>query len=816
MNLKLAIALLSGSAIAYEILLLRILSIIQWGHFAALVISLALLGYGASGVLLTASRDWLAQNHPARWQNLFVALASGFGVLMLVCVTAAQGVDFNPLALVWEPAQMLHLLHLFLLLAIPFLLAATAIGLALTFNRHVIGGLYGVDLLGAGAGALGVLGIMYLATPMTSLRIIAVLASLAAAASLWGWRQRAPHKLLWLLPLSSLLAASFWPRDWQRLRLSEFKPLHKVLLAPDTEVVVETHSPLAMLSVVRSPTIPFRYAPGLSLGFAGELPEQLAIFTDGGSMAVIDKVEKSLQELDYLDYLPSAAPYWLRARPSVLVLGAVGTGDLLLALRHSASNVRVVEANPQVVDLLLDPRNGLVSEWLGRPPIAFEIGEARSFLYSDQDTYDLIHVPLAGSMGGADSGSRALGVSYLFTTQSLMALLGRLNPGGILAINLWLRVPPRENLRLFATATEALRQSGAQDPGARMAQIRGWGTVTTLVKQGVFTNGEVSAIAEFCRRRSFDLTYLPGISPDQANRFNRLDEPYLYLGNRQILLDPESFLSAYKFDIRPTTDDWPFFFHTFRWRSLRELLGLAGRAGVPMVEWAYLVRVATVLQAAAAAGLFILLPLRWLRQGGKQAVSWKVPVFFASLGAAFMLVEMGLLQRFALYLGNPIYSVAIVLAGFLIFAGFGSLATRPSAPSFLAGPGAPGIAAALIVLVGMTYAIGLPPLLASTISRPLLIKVLITLTALAPIGFLMGMPFPSGLSRAAESRVVWVPWAWGINGSASVVGAAIAPLIAIHFGLSAVLLTGLLAYLIAGMTFGSGFSGVQREAIEQE
>lgn len=181
-----------------------------------------------------------------------------------------------------------------------------------------------------------------------------------------------------------------------------------------------------------------------------------------------------------------------------------------------------------------------------------------------------------------------------------------------------------------------------------------------------------------------------------------------------------------------------------------------------------------------------------------------------------MLVEMGLFQRFALYLGDPIYSVAIVLAGFLVFAGFGSLATRGSVPSFLASPKAPGIAAALIVLLGMTYALGLPPLLASTMSRPFLAKVLITLATLAPIGFLMGMPFPSGLSRAADSRVVWVPWAWGINGSASVVGAAAAPLIAIHMGLSAVLLTGVLGYLVAGITFGSGFSGLQPDAIEQE
>jgi hypothetical protein len=181
-----------------------------------------------------------------------------------------------------------------------------------------------------------------------------------------------------------------------------------------------------------------------------------------------------------------------------------------------------------------------------------------------------------------------------------------------------------------------------------------------------------------------------------------------------------------------------------------------------------------------------------------------------------MLVEMGLFQRFALYLGHPIYSVAIVLAGFLIFPGCGSLTTRGSVPSFSAGPAAPGTAAVLIVLIGMTYAIGLPPLLASTMSRPFLARVLITLATLAPIGFLMGMPFPLGLSRAAESRVVWVPWAWGINGSASVVGAATAPLIAIHFGLSAVFLTGLLGYLIAGMTFGAGFSGLQPDAIEQE
>lgn len=797
MYLRIAIAVLSAGAIAYEILLIRIVSIIQWHHFAAMIISLALLGYGMSGTVLTSMEGWLSSGTPDRWQRTFVACCLLFGLTSVACAVLAQRLPFNPLALVWDLHQFFSLLAVYLLLTIPFFCAAMAIGLALMSKPQRIGSLYGADLVGAGLGAAGLLVALFMMPMVACLRVIGILGCLAAGVFALGRpRTMAMRKTVFLVAAVLVLNLA-WPRSWLEPRLSEYKSLHKTMLIPGAEVVAERSGPLGWLTLVGNSNVPFRHAPGLSLNFEGRLPEQLGLFTDGDSMTVLNLVQPGDGKVGYLDFLPAAVGYRLAADPAVLILGAAGGSEIQMALQQRAARVDVVEANSQVIELLSYSGQDGVGGLLPHVDVNVNHIDPRSFLRRNRSLYDVIQVPLAQSLASASSGSQALGANHLLTVESFVESLNSLRPDGALVLSLWLKIPPRENLRLVATLAQALEEIGVAEPGRHLVQIRGWGTVTTMAKRSPLQAREIAAIRQFCQERSFDVSLLPGLTEESSNLNNRLQKAYLFRGNRRILRDPQTFFANYKFDVRPATDNRPFFFHTFKWQTLPELLRLGSRAGVPLVEWGYVALVATVIQALTASVVLILIPLRLVRRQATTRASLTVLIFFASLGLGFMLVEIAFFQRFTLYLGHPTFSVAVVLAAFLVAAGLGAVCSR----RLLDRPGSarlsPRIFTLAVLVLGSIWWLALPSLMGATIALPVGLKLGLTFAMLAPLGFLLGIPFPLGLSRAAARQSIWLPWAWGINGSAAVVGAALAPVIAVHLGFSAVLLAGLSCYALA-------------------
>ena len=264
-------------------------------------------------------------------------------------------------------------------------------------------------------------------------------------------------------------------------------------------------------------------------------------------------------------------------------------------------------------------------------------------------------------------------------------------------------------------------------------------------------------------------------------------------------------LENYKFAIAPATDDRPYFFHFFKWRVLPELLALRGRGGLPLVEWGYLILVATLVQAAVASVILIVLPLGALKGANapshRAAARGRVVAYFFSLGLAFLFIEIAFIQRFTLFLGHPLYAVAVVLAAFLIFAGLGS-GTSAGFAERLAGrgglPSAIVVATGGIVAIALAYLVVLPPVFDGLRARPDAVKIAAATLMIAPLAFLMGMPFPLGLRRLAASAPGWIPWAWGINGCASVVSAVLATVLAIHLGFTAVVALAAVLYGLAG------------------
>ena len=796
-----AIALLSAGALAYEILSMRLFSIILWHHFAYMMISVALLGYGAAGAFVAILQRVLLP----RFELVFICAAALFGITSVGGFLLAQRVGFDPLELLWDPQQPLRLLVIYALLLVPFFCAATSI--CLTFARfsadpHRI---YSFDTLGAGAGSLAVVAALFLTTPAGALRLIGAL-GVAAAAVAW-LRYRTEPRWLPVALIAALLLLVGLPADWSRLRSSEFKDLSQTLSISGTRIVAERSSPIGVIDVVESPTMPFRYAPGLSLNATSEPPPQLGIFVDGDGPNALTRFDGRTEPLGYLDYLTSALPYHLLERPRVLVLGAGAGADVLQAIYHRARAIDAVELNAQLIALVQEDFADYSGKPYSAPAVRAHVAEARGYVAARADRYDLIQVALLDAFGASSAGLHALAESYLYTVEALDEYVAHLDSGGLLAVTRWVNLPPRDVLKLFGTAVLALERRGVADPGRQLALIRGWKTATLLVKNSAFTSAEIAALKQFCRARSFDVAYYPGIEANETNRYNILQERYFYDG-ALALLGParRGFFDDYKFNIVPATDDRPYFFHYFKWSTLPELLALKGRGGLPLLDWGYPVLIATLIQAVGASLVLILLPL-WLSSRGStegDAAGWsrrRIVVYFTAIGFAFMFIEIAFIQKFLLFLSHPLYAVAVVLCAFLIFAGLGSrYSGRARTNGSASTARRVAVPVAAIAVFASLYLVGLPALFRALMSLPDAIKIAVSMALIAPLAFAMGMPFPLGLARVARHRP-HVPWAWGINACASVVAAIAATLVAIHAGFVAVVLSAIVLYGLAATAY---------------
>ncbi len=804
-----AVSVLSAAAIGYEILLTRLFSIVLWHHFAYLIISAALLGVGASGTFLAFTRRWLAP----RFAATFATGAMVFGVTAVVGFAVAQRVAFNPLELVWSAGQQIRLLQISLVLALPFFAAATAIGITLARFGDAIGAVYRADLVGAGLGALGLVLVLMAAPLDICLRLVGALGFLAAGLALAYAPGRARAALV--VGLAALVTAMAWPDDWLRPQPSEYKGLSQALTIPGRRIDEQRSGPLGHLTVVTSPDVPFRHMPGLSLTAPVEPPPQLGVFIDADSMTALTRFDGDLSVLGYLDQQTAALPYHLLDRPKTLVLGAGGGGDVLLALYHRAAAVDAVELNPQLVDLVRNTHADFTGRLYRRDDVSVHVGEARAFVEASAQRWDLIQVALLDSFTAAASGVMAFSESPLYTVEALRAYRRQLAPGGILAITRWLRAPPRGSLKLVATAIAALEAEGVEDPETSLAVVRGWNTMTLLLRNGRFLPEDAETIRAFATSRAFDPVWFPGMERDEANQRNRMAEPYLFDAISALQgRSGQDYLDAYRFHVQPATDDRPYFFRFFKWSLLPELVALRSQGGLTMLDSGYLILLASLVQAGAASMVLILLPLRWLARSRTRppgVPAWRIAVYFLSLGLAFLFIEIAFIQRLTLFLGHPLAAIAIVLAGFLVFAGLGSGIS--SRWAVYLGVRSIGVAVAAIIGVSALYLLMLPSLLAALTGLPIGAKAGIALAMIAPLALPMGMPFPLGLGIVTRSAPEFVPWAWGINGCASVIAVSLASLLAMHVGFTAVVGIALVLYAAAAVVLAPGQNPGDQPAI---
>ena len=793
--LELAILLLSVAGIAYQIALMRVLSIGQFHHFAYMIISIAMLGFGASGTLLALMRERVAGQEVV-WLKRSALLT---GPSLVLCYDITQQVPFETFQLTSQPGHWRYLLLLYIVLAVPFFFMACCVALAFMLLPREVPRLYFYDLAGSGVGAFGVIAMLYLVPPHVVPYLLGLVCLLAWALLLVESRTRAAA----LGALCLIAAAAIVPlRDALPLtppRVSEYKGLSYALQFPDADVMPAYTSPISVLTPVRSSMI--RETPGqLSLRYPmselGQLPPQIGLFFDAGAVSPVHEYTGFPDTFAWMAHVTAAAAFeWVEA-PRTVVIGAGGGTDVLMALYHGARQVDALEVEPNVFRFSARYAPDLYE----RPDVRPIVAEGRGYLQAAREPYDLIVLPLMGSYTAASAGVFALHETNLYTVEALQLYAERLAPGGVLMMNCWLKTPPRDAIKLFATAVEAAEQAGIDEPGQHLAMLRTWNNATILYSPEPLDDARITRLRAFAESRGFDLDYFPGIREIDANRFMQMEEPIYFDAAQAILFgDREAFYRNYLFFVRPATDDRPYFFRSFKWRSLPRLLEGMGTEWVPFVELGYVTLVVTLGQGVIVAAVLILLPLVVLaRRVQARRAKGAVIAYFAALGIGFMLIEIAFIQLFMRFLTYPVYAVSVVLTAFLLASGIGSLVAGQSRLNEYR---LMVFAIAGIAVTACVYLAVLPPLFQLGAAWPDIVKVPASILLLAPLAFWMGMPFPIGLRRASAIDPNLLPWAWGINGCTSVIGASLATLLAIHLGFTAVIVIAVMIYLTALLSF---------------
>ena len=752
------VGLTTLATLLVELALTRIFSVVFYYHFAFLAISIALFGLGAGGVFSYLVAGW-------RWN--FYSKLGGLAMLNGVLVILALVFLFtrNGTPGYWTLAGV------YFASALPFFAAGTVISLVIAETIDKVHRVYFADLLGAAAGCLLLIPMLdLLGGPNT---VIAAALIYAASGVIWY----------------SLSGAARW---------------RYAALAVSAGI-------LALLAFnLWRPTIDVKYAKGKALkserfvkwnsfsrvGVTGDRGSAM-MFIDGDASTGIPPFD-----LDHLGagdrhdllYQGPGFPYAFRPGAKTLIIGAGGGWDVARALASGARDVTGVEINPIIATTVMRERFPEFSRNLyGRPEVRIVVEDGRSFVRRTAEKYQVIQATLVDTWASTAAGAFALSESNLYTTDAFVDYFSHLTDDGVLVFTRWGVQPPRESLRLVSLAIDALARLGEQEPWRHVLVVREgterdlarWGVQdTVLFSRKPLEAADLARFHDIIERSKLQPIY----SPDEhfANAFTGL------------LRAPDrgAFERNYQFDISSVGDDRPFFFYSVQPRDIVEFLRHASRLSADYnVNRAVPLLFGLLLVSALATAVILVLPRLLLgsrlpRQAGVLRFLW----YFIAIGAGYILIQVALVQKFVLFLGRPTYALTVIIFSMLISSGLGSYFS----PKLVADSEArlQGVLAGVAALVAV-LAFAVSPVVGAGVGLPLGVKFAISTLMIAPAGFLMGIPFPTGLRRLEQRHAPSVRWAWSLNAAASVLGSVGAIVLAIYLGLRATLLIGGALYLCA-------------------
>ncbi|MDO8567526.1 MAG: hypothetical protein Q7R57_02285 [Dehalococcoidales bacterium] len=782
------IFLVSFSLLALEISLTRVLSVMFAYDYVFVVISLALLGLGLGAVFVHLYRRKLTGEHDS---SRFLALSAG---LLSLSIPFSLVVTFGVARLYAEAGILLYIPLLF----IPFFFAGVLLAGVFRLFPTQSSRLYGADLLGAASGSLAaVLILNLLGGPGTiaAISVVAVLgAALFAIKASGGNAKRLITSAPGILMILSLVGTALVGSGLADVPIGT---------GPDKEISNILQEPSLGGEIVETKWSAFGRTDLVALR---NQPDQMVLFLDGtagtpmyqfnGEVSTAGPAIRSLKT-DFPAYvaLSNLRP---QEKNTALIIGPGGGRDVLLALLVGFQRITAVEVNKDLVDIVrkYSRYNGGIYD---RDNVSVVVDEGRNFLKRQKQKYDVIMLSLPVTKTSRSVEGYALTENFLFTTDSINDYMEHLSDEGQLIV---VAHSPVEILKLLSISLAALNQNGIDNESAmkRIYVIGSHHYPVFVMKKTPFEPAELVSVHQSIHQLGYEpnLSYIPTIKLGSCNPHEegvRFDEcgmlnPALIALN-QGDINFGDLTSAFKeqgLDLRPATDDSPFFYKAERgtplavsimfWLSIFTLLAITV---VPLVRRrkGRLNREVRSAYGNVSDGSL----LRFL-------------AFFSMLGIGFMLVEISVFQKFVLFLGQPVLSLATMLSSLLVGAGLGSLySDRFTSKRIL---GVIATVSAAIVLVLVIYALSLPLVFKQLLGLGLALRLLVTIVILVPLGFLMGFPFPLGLRLLKESGMEgYVPWVWGVNGVGSVVGSAATIVVAMTFGFTTALLMGAACYMMA-------------------
>lgn len=781
--------LLAMAVLSLEVALTRVFSFIMYHHFTYLVISVAMLGFGAAGTYLTVRQK--IENSLDK--NQFLAkMAALFGLTTLAAIVFIPRIHFYPLDVYFykDYSNLLSMLVIIILTAMPFFFGGSCIAYIITSAAERVNCIYFADLTGAAAGCLLVLLLVNTIGAIAACFISAAIAILVAFVA--AKRRRVLH----FIALLVVVAATFVVARKNILPL--YVPRHKQMFGKEHLVEAVKWDLTARLDVTRPTHAYYSFGGALSRKYAGPPQNVRVIYQDATALTGIVQPTPTPAETPSLGYYLQGAPYKIKPKADALVIGCGGGPDILIALHNKARKVVGVDINPKMIDLLYEYRD-FANNVFQREDVELVKAEGRHFLSRDQRKFDVIQLSGVDTSAAQASGAYALSENFIYTVEAFDQYLEHLKEGGVVNFS---RPPGWQTLKIITMWMDVLNRRQVQSPHKHIIILNGngqhrlkvknswiveegpWSQI--LLKNTPFTEQETQTITQWTEQLGFEVVYDP---------YTRRKTPEQQL----IVADPQQrrvLISESNYNIKPCTDDRPFYFQFYRWQDLLQM-SLIRRGGVrpPM---ALLILIGSLTIVAVLSGVFIIYPLCRHRPVAKRGGRAGIFIYFAALGLGFILLEIVLLQKLTVFLGGPAYSMSITLFTILLTSGIGSFLSRnwSARPFRLLAIVIPLLIVTVFVeLVLLGYAV--PRLMYLT--HPL--RAIAAVVMIAPMGLLMGMPFPAGLRYVNSFRPELNPWAWGINACATVLGSVLCILISSLAGFTVVLLLGVAVYLIGWLIF---------------
>jgi len=775
-SLLAGVAISSFAALLLELALTRLFSVVLFYHFAFLAISIALLGLGSGGVFAYLGKNWLAR-FPTR------SLLSWLCVAQAVVVPIVLEIVLHvPVSLEVSRANLLRLTAIYLASAVPFIVTGLEFSILFARESQHISRLYGADLLGGALACLGVVPLLnWLGGPNTVL-FAGVMAAVAGAA----WTSNANLRKLTLGLAAALLLVIAVNYSGKLIDVVYAKGLFR----DQAWVEFARWNAISRVEVDRQ-------------GGA-----KVVVIDADASTYIMNADPKQWQGTEWQKDLMSAPPALaniLRPHGEYAIIGPGGGVDVLRAVANGSPSVTGIEINPIIANTVMRDRYADYSYHLyERPEVHIQVTDGRSFVRNAKQNFDVVQMTLVDTWASTAAGAFSLSENSLYTVEAFREYFEHLKSDGMVAVTRWEFRQPREALRVVSVAMQALHELGVRNPAGNFIVVSEGDLdedgipVVVLAKKSAFTAKEEEEVrAHLSSNPALVALYLP--SDPKGNPFSALIARN----------DPYAFAQRYPYNVAPVNDNAPFFFFTLKMDQILHQKGLS--QGIDWKVNLGVVVLAMVLVISLVAVLaFLVIPLA-VRGGRGQEHPVRL-LYFVAVGLGYILVEIAFIQRFVLFLGHPTYALTVVVFLLLLSSGAGSLASR----KWVGHPQRAWLPLALVATALLLYVFILPGLLNTLVGIPFEAKLMVSAVLLVPLGFAMGMPFPTGLRALASIPVPEFPvagkgqfqenaveWAWAMNAGSSVLGSVLAMVIAIQFGLNVALACGAGAYLVAIVLSGT-------------